>query len=172
MKRNNLAGAWEAVGRKVVEVVAADVKQLRLGGEASRDFGVTPSLTCGMLGFNLGRVKTKRNIINYNEKLLKSNYNCQITHAANVECGLVLSRQNILCQKGNIVSVSSSVSTENTHITVTVNWTLDFLLGSGCGWGAFCAFCALVILLKLVLQRLPPTAAAQIQRSHGLQRLI
>lgn len=148
-----------------MEVVAADVKQLRLGGEASRDFGVTPSLTCGMLGFNLGIYY----IINYNEKLLKSNYNCQITHAANVECGLVLSGQNILCQKGNIVSVSSSVSTENTHITVTVNWTLDFLLGPGCGWGASCA---LVILLKLVLQRLPPTAAAQIQRSHGLQRLI
>lgn len=115
MKRNNLAGAWEAVGRKVVEVVAADVKQLRLGGEASWDFGVTPSLTCGMLGFNLGRVKTKRNIINYNEKLLKSNYDCQITHVANVECGRVLSGQNIPCQKGNIVSVSSCLHRKYSH---------------------------------------------------------
>lgn len=61
VKRNYLAGAWEAVGRKVVEVVAADVKQLRLGGEASRDFGVTPTLTCGMLGFNLRRAETERN---------------------------------------------------------------------------------------------------------------
>lgn len=56
VKRNNLAGAWEAVGREVVEVVTAKVEQLRLGGEASRDFGVTLSLTCGVLGFNLGRV--------------------------------------------------------------------------------------------------------------------
>lgn len=48
MKRNNLAGAWEAVGGKVVEVVAADVKQLRIGREASRDFGVTPTLTGGV----------------------------------------------------------------------------------------------------------------------------
>lgn len=64
VKRDNLAGAWEAVGRKVVEVVAAEVKQLRLGGEASRDFGMTPTLTCGMLGFNLGRVKSEWNIIN------------------------------------------------------------------------------------------------------------
>lgn len=59
VKGNNLAAAWEAVGRKVVEVVAAEVKQLRLGGEPSWDFGVTPTLTCGMLGFNLGRVKIK-----------------------------------------------------------------------------------------------------------------
>lgn len=64
MERNNLAGAWEAVGGKVVEVVTADVKQLRLGREASRDFGVTPTLTCGVLGLNLGRVKTEQIIIN------------------------------------------------------------------------------------------------------------
>jgi len=56
VKRDNAAGAWEAVGGKVVEVVSAEVKQLRLGGEASRDFGVTPTLTCRVLGFNLGRV--------------------------------------------------------------------------------------------------------------------
>lgn len=53
MKGNNLAGAGEAAGREVVEVVAAEVEQLRLGGEASWDFGVTPALTCGMLGVNL-----------------------------------------------------------------------------------------------------------------------
>lgn len=55
VKRNYLAGTWEAVGREVVEVVAAEVKKLRLGGEASWDFGVTLTLTCGVLGFNLGR---------------------------------------------------------------------------------------------------------------------
>ena len=55
VKRNHLAAAWEAVGGKVVEVVAAQVKQLRLGGEASWDLSVTSTLTCGMLGFNLGR---------------------------------------------------------------------------------------------------------------------
>lgn len=66
VKRNNLSGAWKAVGRKVVEVVAAQVEQLRLGGEASWDFGVTPTLTCGMLGFNLRRVKSEWNIINSN----------------------------------------------------------------------------------------------------------
>lgn len=54
VKRYHLAAAWEAVGREVVEVVAAQVKQLRLGGEASWDFGVTSTLTCSMLGFNLG----------------------------------------------------------------------------------------------------------------------
>lgn len=59
VKRNNLASAWEAVGRKVVEVVAAEVQQLCLGGEASWDFGVTLTLTCGMLGFNLGWVRTE-----------------------------------------------------------------------------------------------------------------
>lgn len=59
VKRHNLAGAWEAVGRKVVEVVTAEVKQLRLGGEASWDFGVTPTFTCGMLGINLGRVQIR-----------------------------------------------------------------------------------------------------------------
>lgn len=55
-----MVGAWEAVGGKVVEVVAADIKQLRLGREASRDFGVTPTLTRGMLGLNLRRVKTEQ----------------------------------------------------------------------------------------------------------------
>lgn len=54
MKRKNLAGAREAVGGEVVEVVAANVKQLRLGGEATRHFGMTPTLACGMLSFNLG----------------------------------------------------------------------------------------------------------------------
>lgn len=58
VKRNNLAGAWEAIGGEVVEVVAAEVKQLRLGGETSWDFGVTLAFTCGMLGFSLGRVKS------------------------------------------------------------------------------------------------------------------
>lgn len=77
VKRNNLAGAWEAVGRKVVEVVAADVKQLRLGREASRDFGVTPTLAGGMLGLNLGRVKTERIMINN-----ASTINPTLTHSA------------------------------------------------------------------------------------------
>ncbi|KAG7239412.1 hypothetical protein INR49_028882 [Caranx melampygus] len=54
VKGNNLTGAREAVGRKVVEVVAAEVQQLRLGGKTTWDFGVTLTLTCGMLGFNLG----------------------------------------------------------------------------------------------------------------------
>lgn len=68
VKRNNLSGAWEAVGRKVVEVVAAEVKQLRLGGKASWDFGVTLTLTCGMLGFNLVWVQPERDIINNKEQ--------------------------------------------------------------------------------------------------------
>lgn len=59
VKRNHLAGAWEAVCRKVVEVVAAEVQQLCLGGEASWDFGVTPTLTCGMLGFSLESVQAE-----------------------------------------------------------------------------------------------------------------
>lgn len=63
MKRKNLAGAREAVGREVVEVVAANVKQLRLGGEATRHFGMTLTLACGMLGFNLGTVRMERNIV-------------------------------------------------------------------------------------------------------------
>lgn len=54
---NNLAGAWEAVGRKVVEVVAAQVEQLRRRGEASWDFGVTLRLTCDMLAFNLPQAR-------------------------------------------------------------------------------------------------------------------
>lgn len=54
VKGNNLAGAREAVGRKVVEVVAAEVQQLRLGGKTAWDFGVALTFTCGMLGFNLG----------------------------------------------------------------------------------------------------------------------
>lgn len=64
VKRNNLAGAWETVCRKVVEVVAAEVQQLSLSGEASWDFGVTLTLTCGMLGFNLGWVQTELGITN------------------------------------------------------------------------------------------------------------
>lgn len=56
VERDNLAGAGKAAGRKVVEAVAAQVKQLQLGGEASRDFGVAPALTCGVLGFNLDGV--------------------------------------------------------------------------------------------------------------------
>lgn len=55
MKRDHLAGAGEAVGREVVEVVTAEVEHLRLGGETSRDFGVTSILTGGVLGVNLER---------------------------------------------------------------------------------------------------------------------
>lgn len=57
VQRNDLARAREAVGGKVVEVVAAEVEQLRRGGETSRHFGVTPTLTCGVLGFDLGRIQ-------------------------------------------------------------------------------------------------------------------
>lgn len=57
MKRNNLAGAWETVGREGVEVVASDVEQLRFGRETTWDFGMTLILTCGMLSFNLRREK-------------------------------------------------------------------------------------------------------------------
>lgn len=63
VKRNDLAGAWEAVGREVVEVIAADVEQLRVRGEASRDFGVTPTLACGMLGFSLRRTEQNKQCI-------------------------------------------------------------------------------------------------------------
>lgn len=52
---NNLAGAWKTVGREVVKVVAADIKQLCFGGKATWHFGVSSALTCGMLGFNLRR---------------------------------------------------------------------------------------------------------------------
>lgn len=55
VKGNNLAGAWKTIGREVVEVVAADIEQLRFGGKATWDFGVSSALTCGMLGFNLRR---------------------------------------------------------------------------------------------------------------------
>lgn len=61
VKGNDLAGAREAVGRKVMEVIAAEVEQLCLGGETSWDFGVTLTLTCGVLGFNLGRVESEWN---------------------------------------------------------------------------------------------------------------
>lgn len=54
MKRNYLATAWEAVSGKVVEVVATDIEQLRLGREASWNFGVAAALAGGVLGFNLG----------------------------------------------------------------------------------------------------------------------
>lgn len=55
VKRHNLAGAWKTVGREVVEVVAADIEQLRFGGKAAWDFGVSSALACGMLGLNLRR---------------------------------------------------------------------------------------------------------------------
>lgn len=61
VKGNDLAGSREAVGRKVVEVVAAKVEQLRLGRETLRDFGVTPTLACGMLGLSLERGKSQQN---------------------------------------------------------------------------------------------------------------
>lgn len=53
VERNNLARAWETAGRDEVEMVATEVKQLRCGGEASWDFGVTPVLTCSMMSFSL-----------------------------------------------------------------------------------------------------------------------
>lgn len=55
VKRHNLASAWKTVGREVVEVVAADIEQLCLGGKAAWDFGVSSALTRGMLGLNLRR---------------------------------------------------------------------------------------------------------------------
>lgn len=87
---------------------------------------------------------------------------------------------DLMQQKWHIVSVSTLYThtnthkhTINTHITVAVNWTLDFLLGLGCGFGCgWGAHCVLIVLLKLILHCLPLAAAAQIQRSHRLQRLI
>lgn len=55
VKRHNLAGAWKTVGREVVEVVAADVEQLRPGGKAAGDFGVSSALARDMLGLDLRR---------------------------------------------------------------------------------------------------------------------
>lgn len=52
---NNLASAWKTISREVMEVVAADIKQLCFGRKATWDFGVSSALTCGMLGFNLRR---------------------------------------------------------------------------------------------------------------------
>lgn len=60
MKRNDLAAAWEAVSGKVVEVVAADVEELRLDWKATRNFGVASALASGMLGFNLEEGKKER----------------------------------------------------------------------------------------------------------------
>lgn len=53
VERNNLAGAWEAAGRDEVEMVATEVQQLRCGGEASWDLGMTTVLTCSMMGVGL-----------------------------------------------------------------------------------------------------------------------
>lgn len=53
VERNDLAAAWEAVSGQVVEVVAADVEELRLDRKTPRNFGVTSSFAGGMLGFNL-----------------------------------------------------------------------------------------------------------------------
>lgn len=55
VKRHNLGGAWKAVGREVVEVVAADIEQLCFGGKATWDFGVPAALARGVLGLNLRR---------------------------------------------------------------------------------------------------------------------
>lgn len=55
VKGDNLAEAWKHLRRKVVEVVTAEVQELCLGGEATWDFGVTLTFTCGMLSFNLRR---------------------------------------------------------------------------------------------------------------------
>lgn len=55
VQRHNLAGAWKTVGKEVVEMVAADIKQLCFGRKASWDFGVSSALACGMMGFNLRR---------------------------------------------------------------------------------------------------------------------
>lgn len=43
------------------------------------------------------------------------------------------------------------------HIAVTVDWTLDFVLGLCCGWGLFCT---LISLLKVILQHLSTTATS------------
>lgn len=59
MKRNYLAAAREAVGGKVVEVVAADVEELRLRWKATWNFGVAPSLASSMLSFDLEENKKK-----------------------------------------------------------------------------------------------------------------
>lgn len=58
MQRDYLVSAGETVAGEVVEVVATQVQELGVGGEATGDFGVTTALTCGMLCFNLGRRKS------------------------------------------------------------------------------------------------------------------
>lgn len=60
MKRNYLAAAWEAVSGKVVEVVAADVEELRRRWKATWNFGVAPFLASGVLGLDLEEGLKKR----------------------------------------------------------------------------------------------------------------
>lgn len=98
VKRNNLASAWKTVGREVVEVVAADIEQLRFGGKATWDFGVSSALTGGMLSFNL-----RRQIINFYAYGRKYEtfepVNCQIPHVANGEYRVVLNGRHDLSDK-------------------------------------------------------------------------
>lgn len=53
MERHHLSDTREAVAGDVVEVVATQVEQARVGREAARDFGVASVLTRGVLRHHL-----------------------------------------------------------------------------------------------------------------------
>lgn len=53
MERHHLSHTREAVAGDVVEEVATQVKQARVGREAARDFGVASVLTRGVLRHHL-----------------------------------------------------------------------------------------------------------------------
>lgn len=50
---HHLLSAWETAAGEVVEVVAAEIEELRLGGKAAGDLGVAAALAGGVLGVHL-----------------------------------------------------------------------------------------------------------------------
>lgn len=55
VKGHDLVSAMETVAREVMEMVATEIEELGFRREATGDFGMTTTLACRVLGFNLRR---------------------------------------------------------------------------------------------------------------------